>query len=34
MMLWQMIAAAALFLVTIAGLLLSPVRAYAGFVRR
>jgi hypothetical protein len=32
--LWQVTAAAALFLVAVAGLLLRPVRAYAGLVRR
>jgi uncharacterized membrane protein (UPF0136 family) len=32
-LLWQVTAGAALFLVTIAGLLLPPVRAYAGLVR-
>ena len=32
--LWQMTAAAALFLCAVAGLLLPPVRAYAGLVRR
>lgn len=31
---WQLLAGAALFLVTAAGLLLPPVRAYAGLVRR
>ena len=31
---WPLYAAAALFLVTAAGLLLRPVRAYAGLVRR
>jgi hypothetical protein len=33
-LLWQLTAGAALFLVTVAGLLLPPVRAYAGLVRR
>jgi len=33
-LLWQVTAGAALFLVTVAGLLLRPVRAYAGLVRR
>jgi hypothetical protein len=32
-LLWQVTAGAALFLVTVAGLLLPPVRAYAGLVR-
>jgi hypothetical protein len=31
---WQFFAGAALFLVAVAGLLLPPVRAYAGLVRR
>jgi hypothetical protein len=31
---WQLFAGAGLFLVTVAGLLLRPVRAYAGLVRR
>jgi hypothetical protein len=31
---WQLFAGAALFLVTVVGLLLPPVRAYSGFVRR
>lgn len=33
-LLWQVTAAAALFLVAVAGLLLRPVRTYAGLVRR
>lgn len=33
-LLWQLTAGAALFLVTVAGLLLPQVRAYAGLVRR
>jgi len=33
-LLWQLTAGVALFLVTVAGLLLPPVRAYAGLVRR
>jgi hypothetical protein len=33
-LLWQLTASAALFLVAVAGLLLPPVRAYAGLVRR
>jgi hypothetical protein len=33
-LLWQLTAGAALFLVAVAGLLLPPVRAYAGLVRR
>jgi hypothetical protein len=33
-LLWQLTAGAALFVVTVAGLLLPPVRAYAGLVRR
>ena len=33
-LLWQVSAGAALFLVAVAGLLLHPVRAYAGLVRR
>jgi hypothetical protein len=32
--LWQVTAAAALFLIAVVGLLLRPVRAYAGLVRR
>jgi len=32
--LWQVTAGAALFLVAVVGLLLPPVRAYAGLVRR
>jgi hypothetical protein len=31
---WRWLAVAALFLVTVAGLLVRPVRAYAGLVRR
>jgi hypothetical protein len=31
---WQLFAGAALFLVTVVGLLLPPVRAYSGLVRR
>ena len=33
-LLWQFLAVAAVLLVTVAGLLLRPVRAYAGLVRR
>jgi hypothetical protein len=33
-LLWQLTAGTALFLVAVAGLLLRPVRAYAGLVRR